>query len=525
VIGMSEHKSILKSASVISGFTMLSRMTGFIRDVLLAGLFGTGAEIQAFFVAFRIPNMFRDIMGEGAGNAAFVPVFCEYLQVRSRREFLDLVHKIFFLLTVSSVAVVLVGIVFSPFIVRLVAPGFVGDALKFSLSVTLNRILFPYLLLVAISAFLMSVANAMKSFAVPAATSVTFNIVMIAGLGSMGFVDQGRIHLLAVVVLLAGVAQIVIQLPSLARRGVTLSVHRPHGVWRDPGVRRIGRLMGPRLLGTSIYQMNIFVDTIVASLSAAAGDGAIAAIYFANRLVYLPFSLFGVAVSNAALPNLSLHAAARDYEAFRSLLSFSLRVVFLGVAPFFVAFLLLAQPLVEAIFERGSFSAYSTQITAIAVVFYAMGLFSYVGVRLLSHAFYALQDTRTPVKGAGAGLGVNVVLISVFVFWWRWGVAGLALSSALGATANCVWLAMAMRRRLRFSFSQAFRNILFRACAAAGVMGCVVHVFWYVVPFWEAPLVKMIVTTFLGAGVFIGLLRLMRVREIEDVIRWVLKKK
>jgi putative peptidoglycan lipid II flippase len=283
--------------------------------------------------------------------------------------------------------------------------------------------------------------------------------------------------------------------------------------------------MGPRLLGTSIYQVNVFVDTVVASLAAATGEGAIAAIYFANRLVYLPFSLFGVALSNAALPNLSAHAALRDHEAFRSVLDFSLRVVFLGIAPFFVAFLVLARPLVEAVFERGSFDVYSTQITATAVVFYALGLFSYVGVRILSHAFFALQDTRTPVKTAGAGLGVNVLLILVFVFWWRWGVAGLALSSALGATANCAWLIVLMRRRLHFSFRRAFRRILLQGTAAAGVMGLAVHVFWFATPSWGAPLAKMIATTLLGAGVFIGLLRLMRVREIEDVVRWVLKKK
>ncbi len=522
---MSEHRSILKSASVISGFTMLSRATGFIRDVILAGLFGTGLEAQAFFVAFKIPNMFRDIMGEGAGNAAFVPVFCEYLRKRPRQEFLDLVQKIFFLVTGLCIVIVAAGILFSPFIIRMVAPGFAGDAAKFHLSVTLNRILFPYLLLVAISAFLMSVANAMKSFAVPASTSVAFNLVLIAGLGWMGFVDRGQIHFLAVLVLLAGVAQIVVQLPSLSRRGVTFVVHRPRGLLSDPGVRRIGRLMAPRILGTSIYQLNIFVDTVVASLSAVVGDGAVAAIYYANHLIRLPISLFGVALSNAALPSLSAYAAEKDFEAFRSAMGFCLRIVFLGVAPVFVALLVLARPLVAAVFERGSFGASSTDITATAVTFYAVGLFAYVAVRLFSHAYYALHDTRTPVKTAAAGFAVNVTLIAVFVFWWRWGVAGLALSSSLGATVNAVWLGLTMRRRLGFSFGAAFGRILAPVCAAAGVTGLLAYGYWYYAPPLGPPLVKMLVTTFLGAGVYVGLLRVLRVHEIEDILRWVLKKK
>ncbi len=522
---MSEHKSILKSASVIGGFTMLSRMTGFIRDMILAGIFGTGLEAQAFFVAFKIPNMFRDIMGEGAGNAAFVPVFCEYLQKRSREDFLNLVHKVFLLLAGLCLIIVGAGIVFSPFVIRVVAPGFASDAAKFHLSVTLNRILFPYLFLVAISAFLMSVANAMKSFAAPASTSVVFNLVLIAGLGVVGLLDQGKIHFLAVMVLLAGTAQIMVQLPSLSRRGVTIRPPWPRGLLKDPGVRRIGRLMGPRILGTSIYQMNIFVDTVVASLSAVVGDGVVAAIYYANNLIRLPLSLFGVALSNAALPSLSAYAAKKDFEAFRAAMAFCLRIVFLGVAPVFVAFLILARPLVAAVFERGSFGASSTDITATAVIFYAVGLFSYAAVRLFSHAFYALHDTRTPVKTAAAGLAVNVTLIAVFVFWWRWGVAGLALSSSLGATVNAAGLILSMRRRLDFSFGAAFKEILVPVSVAAALMGFIAYGFWYHAPALGAPLVKMLVTTFLGAVVYVGLLRALGVHEIKDVLRWVLKKK
>jgi len=522
---MSEHRSILKSASVISGFTMLSRVTGFVRDVILAGIFGTGLEAQAFFVAYKIPNMMRDLMGEGAGNAAFVPVFCEVLQTRPRREFLDLVHKVFFLVAGLCIVVVAAGVLFSSSIIRVVAPGFLDDPAKFHLSVTLNRILFPYLLLVAVSAFLMSVANAMKSFAAPASTSVVFNLVLIAGLGCLGFVDQGRIHFLAVVVLLGGIAQILVQLPSLGRQGVKIVARLPRGILSDPAVRLIGRLMAPRVLGTSVYQLNVFIDMVVASLSAVVGDGVVAAIYYANNLIRLPLALFGVALSNAALPSLSVYAAQKDFEAFRAVMAFCLRVVFLGVAPVFVAFLVLPRPLVTAVFERGSFDAASTDITATAVVFYGVGLFAYAAVRLFSHASFALQDTRTPVKAAAAGLGVNVVLIGVFVFWWHWKVAGLAFSSALGAMVNAAWLTLAMRRRIGFSLGAAVAKTGTPIAVAAGIMGFVVYGFWYATPPLGGPLVKMVFTIFLGAAVYTAGLRALRVAEVEDLLRWVFKKR
>jgi len=325
--------------------------------------------------------------------------------------------------------------------------------------------------------------------------------------------------------LLAGIAQIMVQLPSLSRLGVTIAPQRPRALLKDPGVRRIGRLMGPRVLGTSIYQMNVFVDTVVASLSAVVGDGVVAAIYYANNLVRLPLSLFGVALSNAALPSLSAYAAEKDLEAFRAAVAFCLRIAFLGVAPVFVAFLVLARPLVAAVFERGSFGASSTDVTATAVAFYAVGLFSYAAVRLLSHAFYALHDTRTPVKAAATGLAVNVTLIGIFVFWWHWGVAGLALSSSLGATANAAGLVVSMRRRIGFSFGAAFATILVPVSVASGLTGLLAYGFWHYTPVLGAPLVKMLATTFLGAAVYVGLLRALGVHEIKDVLQWVLKKK
>ena len=523
---MSEHKAIFKSASIISGLTIVSRITGFIRDVLIAQAFGTGAAAQAFFVAFKIPNMFRDVMGDGAGNAAFVPVFCEYLERRSRPEFLKLINNVFLVVFVSSSAVVLLGIIFSPLVIRLVAPGFLDDAAKFHLTVLLNRILFPYLLLVTISAFLMAVANALKSFAIPAATSIAFNAVMIIGLFIMAATHFNQAVLLAWLTLAAGFVQIAVQLPSLKKQGVFFSrAGCAPWPWKEEGIRKIGRLVAPRMVGTSIYQLNIFVDTIVGSLTFFAGEGAIAAIYFANRIVQFPFSIFGVALSNAALPTLSGAYAKGDSEQFKKTLGFCLKAALIGLVPLTIGLVLFAWPLVRAVYQRGSFDVYSTDVTAKAVLFYALGLFFYAGVRFLSHAFYAMQDTRTPVKTAGISFCVNLVLIGALVFLWHFRIAGLALSSSVASAVNFILLYRAFRKKTGFSLTAVFEKILFKVLAAAGAMGLFLIFLWNL--FWPdaSGVMALLLSALLGACAYAGLLWVFKVEELKELTAWIFKRR
>jgi putative peptidoglycan lipid II flippase len=523
---MSDHRAIFKSASIISGLTIVSRVTGFVRDVLIAQAFGTGAAAQAFFVAFKIPNMFRDLMGEGAGNAAFVPVFCEYLERRPRREFLRLVHNVFLVICVSSSAVVCLGVIFSPFVIRLVAPGFLEDATKFHLTILLNRILFPYLFLVTVSAFLMAVANACKSFAIPAATSIAFNVVMIAGLLVMTVMGSGQILVLAWLTLAAGLAQVAVQLPSLKKLGVFfLKGGWSAWPWREEGVQKIGRLIGPRMVGTSIYQLNIFVDTIVGSLTFFAGEGAIAAIYFANRIVQFPFSIFGVALSNAALPSLSGAHAKGDRDQLKKTLAFCLKAALIGLVPLTVGLVLFAWPLVRVVYQRGHFDVYSTDVTARAVLFYSLGLFFYAGVRFLSHAFFAMQDTRTPVKTAAVSFGVNLLLIAVLVFGWRFRIAGLALSSSIASCVNFFLLYRVFRQKTGFSLSAALRNVLVKVLAASCAMGLFLIVLWNL--FWPdaSGLTALLLSGLMAACVYIGLLWFFKVEELKELASWISRRR
>lgn len=515
---MSKHKAIFKSASIISGLTVLSRVTGFVRDVLIANLFGTGVAAQAFFVAFKIPNAFRDVMGEGAGNAAFVPVFCEYLEKKPRADFLKLVNSLLRVLVLVSLVLMAAGILLSPVIMRLVAPGFSDTPEKYDLAVILNRHLFPYLVLITISAYLMSVSNALKSFAVPASSSIVFNVVLIIGIFMiMSASLKDPVYALCWAVLAAGVVQVSFQLPFLRKAGIDFSRGGVYPrILKEPAIRKVGRLIFPRLLGTSIYQVNIFVDTIFASLAFFVGDGAVAALYYANRIIQFPFAIFGVALSNAALPALAASAAQEDYEGFQKTLLFCLKAVFIGIIPLTAGILALSYPLVSVIFQRGSFDSYSTLITSRAVFFFALGLVSYVGVRFISHGFYAFQDTRTPVKTAGLCLVLNIFLNAIFIFVLKFQISGLALASSISSSVNFFLLYRAMRQRLGFSFTPEFGALVFKSFAASLVMGIFVFWGWRQWGAVHPTFLKILFATCLGGVIYIGLLWCWEAREIKD---------
>lgn len=527
---MSEHKAIFKSATILSAFTVISRITGFVRDVFLANIFGTGAAAQAFFVAFKIPNMFRDVMGEGAGNAAFVPVFCEELARRPRQDFNRLVNSLMVFLLLLSCCIAVLGIVFSPVVVRLMAPGFFADRLKFDLTVALNRILFPYLILITLSAYLMSVANSLKSFAVPASSSTVFNIVLILALALIGghlfhAPPAGVAYLVSVAVLVAGAVQVAIQFPPLWRRGINF---KPEGFDKDffkkESVRKIGRLILPRILGTSIYQMNVFVDTIFASLSFFVGDGAIAAIYYANRIIQFPFSIFGVSLSSAALPTMSASSANNDMVQFKATLSFSLKTVFICIIPLTAGILVFAAPLVRAIFERGHFDAQSSFITIQAVFFYAWGLLGYVGVRFFSHAFYALQDTSTPVKTSGLALCSNVLLISLFIFVFKMGISGLALASSISALMNFALLYHFMNKRIGFEFDAAFNRVIVKSMIASFFTIIFLSLVFHRVIAARPSMADMFFVFISGGAVYAVLLWLLKVEEVKRLFVWFKKR-
>jgi len=434
-----EHAQVVEAAGVIGLATLLSRILGFARDMVLARLFGAAPAADAFFVAYRIPNLLRELFAEGSMSAAFIPVFSEYLARRTKRDAWELASAAFTTLLTILTGVCVLGIFASPWIVTLIAPGFSGDAEQQALTTLLTRIMFPYLLFIGLAALAMGVLNSVRSFAAPAFSPVLFNIAIIAAAFLLAPLFAEPILAVAVGVVIGGLAQFLSQMPALRQAGLLFG-------WRfdfaHEGVRRIGWLMAPALIGLSVTQINILVSTILASYF----PGGPTYLFYGMRLIHFPLGIFGVALATALLPSLSTQAAKGELDVLRGTLGFGLRLIFFMIAPAMVGLMLLRTPIVHLFFEHGRFTAADTQGTAAAVLAYAVGLWAFAGVRIVVSAFYSLQDTRTPVLVAAVVLGANIALSLLLMGPLRH--AGLALATALSAILNMGLLVVFLARRL-----------------------------------------------------------------------------
>ncbi|MFQ5680893.1 MAG: murein biosynthesis integral membrane protein MurJ [Candidatus Omnitrophota bacterium] len=495
-------KAIVKSAGVIGGATSLSRVLGFFRDIIIAAFLGTGAAAQAFVVAFRIPNLIRNLAGEGAANSAVVPVLTECLQ-RDKADFRRLACLLFALVAIVLAAIVFLGLVFAPSIVRFIAPGFAANGDKFILTTRLTRLMFPYLFLVGLSALAMGVLNSRRYFAIPALGPCLFNLALIGG--GLIALSRGRdVMVLGWAVLVGGALQLGIQIPLLRRE----AFYSLDLCWRGDitervkrRVKEIGCLLLPRMLGSGVYLLNIFVDTVLASLAWIVGDGGVAAIYYASRLIQLPLAIFGFAFSQAALPVMSAYAARGEKGRLRQSLYFTLKRVFLFIIPSAVGLAMLAGPIINALFERGKFGPYSTAITSSALSFYALGLPAYAAGKILSSCFYALKDTRSPVKSAGISLLVNIAFNLFFIGKMK--IAGLALASSLAAFVNVVILYKMLIKKIGLGGVdyRALFGFVLRIILSAAVM---VGFIWFIRPFLIgfSPVLGLAVVIFAAGGVF-----------------------
>lgn len=462
------NKKIAASAALIGFATFLSRILGFVRDIIIAGLFGTGALAQAFVVSFRIPNLLRDLVGEGASNAAIVPVLSEYSLRNDKKKFFELATILFNLISAVLFSIMILGILFAPIIVRLIAPGFSSDAGKFAITVNLTRFMFPYIFLIGLTAYSMGVLNTLKHFSTPAFGPCLFNISMIA---CAAFLTKGfGVYSLAIGVLIGGVLQLGVQALALYFRGMKFK-----NEWRffHPEAKKIGRLLVPRAVGAGVYQLNVFIDTVLASLSRIVGDGGVAAIYYSNRLIQFPMAIFGVALAQAALPTLSEHAAGNDLAKLRDAISFSLRSIFLVTIPASLGLLILGKDIIEVLFKRGQFGAYSAEITYLALFFYSFGLFAFGGVKILTSGFYSLKDTKTPVKSASIALAVNVVLNVSLMFPLK--VGGLALASSIASLVNFLMLYSSLKKKIGLLDTQKIVLLSCKAVLASLIMGIVIY--------------------------------------------------
>lgn len=461
------HVNLLGALARVSGFTFASRVTGLIREFLIARAFGASAATDAFFVAFRIPNLLRRLFAEGAFAQAFVPILAESKNRASAQETQDLIQHTAGALSVALAIVTGLGVLCAPMVIFLTAPGFAQDAGKFDLTVAMLRLTFPYILLVSLTAFAGAVLNTWNRFSVPAATPVLLNLSFIAcALWLAPHVDPPAMAL-AWAVLIGGVAQLALQLPALARLG---PLPRLRFNWRHAGVQRILRGMVPALLGVSVAQLSLVINTIIASFLVA---GSVSWLYYADRLMEFPAGMLGAALGTILLPSLSKAVADSDASTYSSLLDWGLRLSFLLAVPATLGLALLATPMVTVMYHYGAFSAADVAATRSALMAYAVGLVGLILVKVLAPGFYSRQDIRTPVRIAIFTLVLTQVFNALLVWPLGLGHAGLALAIGLGAIVNASLLWRELARRGHFQARPGWPAFLLRIALANLAMASV----------------------------------------------------
>lgn len=431
--------NLLKTLATVSSMTLLSRILGFVRDFVIARAFGAGALTDAFFVAFKLPNLLRRLFAEGAFSQAFVPVLGQYRNQRSAEETRQLVDRVASLLFLVVLAVTLLGMAGAPLLVYLSAPGFTDDPEKFALTVQLTRITFPYILFMSLVALAGGILNTWSRFAVPAFTPVLLNVSLILmALLATPYFDP-PVMALGWAVFLGGALQLVFQIPSLQRLGMlprfSINLY-------DEGVRRIFRLMAPAVLGVSVAQVSLLLNTVFASFLST---GSVSWLYYADRLMEFPAGMLGAALGTILLPSLAKCHAAEQHDEYSRLLDWGLRLTFLLAAPAALALGILAVPLITTLFHHGAFTANDVLRTRDALVAYSVGLLGLILVKVLAPGFYARQNIRTPVRIALLTLFVTQVLNLLLIGWLQH--AGLALAIGLAASLNATLLYRGLRQR------------------------------------------------------------------------------
>jgi putative peptidoglycan lipid II flippase len=508
---MSEKVKVAKAAGVVGLATLASRVMGYIRDMVMSWAFGTGLAADAFYVAYRIPNLLRELLAEGSMSAAFIPVFTETLTKESRESARHLANAVFARLLVILAVLTVLGILFAPYVVKVVAWGWVHKAEhdKYVLAVTLTRLMFPYLLFIGLAALAMGMLNSLRAFLMPALSPVMLNVMTISSVVlSLQFMQEPILGV-AVGIVLGGMFQFLIQVPGLKKQGMIL---RPQFKPSHPGVKKIGTLVLPVFLSSSVNQLNILVSNIFASFLAT---GSITYLFYGMRFIHFPLGIFGIAIATAVLPTMSAQAARRETEAFRDTLSMGLRLVFFIMFPAMAGLITLRVPIVNLLLEHGQFDRISTQGVAIALLYYAVGLWAMACVRIISQAFYALQDTKTPVKIALVAFSTNILLCYVFVSWTPLEHGGLALATSLTAMLNISLLTIQLRKKIgRMDGKRILRSLIriVPASLAMSVIG------WWVSrqPIWEQSGHALYKAELLAGGMAVSVL-------FYVVVMWILR--
>lgn len=455
--------NLLRTLATISSMTLLSRILGFVRDFVIARIFGAGMLTDAFFVAFKLPNLLRRLFAEGAFAQAFVPILGEYKNKRGDAEAKQLVDHVASLLFLILLAVTLVGMLAAPFLVYISAPGFAAEPGKFALTVTLTRITFPYILFMSLVALSGGILNTWSRFAVPAFTPVLLNVSMIGmALWAAPWFEQ-PVLALGWAVFLGGALQLAFQIPYLRRIHM---LPRFALDWKDAGVRRILKLMAPAVLGVSVAQVSLLINTVFASFL---DTGSVSWLYYADRLMEFPSGILGAALGTILLPSLAKYHAGENFDDYSKLLDWGLRLTLLLAAPAAVALAVIAVPLITTLFHHGAFSAADVFKTRDALTAYSVGLLGLILIKVLAPGFYARQNVRTPVKIALLSLFVTQLLNLALIGWLKH--AGLALSIGLAACLNALLLYRGLRRHGIYSPQPGWPSFYAKLAAALLVLG------------------------------------------------------
>jgi putative peptidoglycan lipid II flippase len=492
--------------------TTVSRILGYVRDALVAYFFGGGGVTDAFYAAFRIPNLLRRFFGEGSFTAAFVPIFTETIETKDEQEVRRFFNSIFSGLFVLLTLLVVGGIFAAPLVTKLAAWGFSREPEKLNLTIQLVRLTFPFLLFVSLAALATSALNARGRFFIPALAPAGLSIAEIAFMLFLASRFRQPIYGLAISAAVGGLLHWAIQLPSLSREGLPLRFTRP--AYTD--TTRILKLMAPTVIGLSADQINSYVDTLCGSFLAT---GSVTALYNSNRVMQLPLALFGVAVASVALPALSRSMAKENMQEYKNTLTFSLRSANFLIIPATVGLIVIGHPIVQLLFQHGHFTPHDTDLTYMGLVGFTLGLPAYSGTKILASAFFAFKDTFTPMRAALWAMVVNVGLDITLM--WKFGVGGLSFATSASAWMNMMVLFFLLRNKVGIIGG---KDVVISGAKITGASCLMSAAAWWLVYHLPGPLfIRVMAAILVGCGVFLGLAILMKLEELKAFRSWLPK--
>ncbi len=449
---ISYKRFIFKSALIMGSSTFVSRILGFVRDVVIANFLGSTYQADAFFVAFRIPNLLRRLFGEGSLTASFIPVFTNYHIEKGKDESDKIASISFTFLTITLIFITIIGIYFSPLIIKIIAPGFEKEVNKFFLTVKLNRIMFSYIFFISLVALSMGILNSLKHFFAPSIAPAFLNIAMICSVLFAYFYNKSIVFGLAYGVVIGGVLQLLLQIFFIKKLDVKIF---PCFQFNHPAIKEILILMGPSIIGLAITQINIFIGTLLASFLPT---GSISYLYYADRLIQFPLGIFAVSIGSAVLPLLSEQYSKKQFNEMENSFIFGMKLIFLITLPATAGLIFAGKPIISFLFQRGKFDLIALNKTYLAIVGYGLGLWAYAGIRVIVPTFYAFKDTKTPVKASFISLIANIILSIILMKYLLH--MGLAIATALASMLNFILLLFYLNKYLEINLSELLKFLL-----------------------------------------------------------------